>query len=44
LDFLKRRFQNVTDRTLRYDLKQLEKEGLIKKLGITRGAHYAEAI
>jgi len=41
LDFLKRRFQKINARTLRYDLKQLEKQGFIVKLGTTKGAHYA---
>jgi len=40
LDAIKRRFLKVPGRTLRYDLKQLEKEGFINKIGTTRGAMY----
>ena len=39
-DFLARRFRAVAPSTLHYDLKQLIKEGYIKKLGSTRGAVY----
>ena len=39
-DFLKRRFVNVPDSTLHYELQQLIKVGLILKLGRTRGALY----
>ncbi len=35
-----RRFLKVPGRTLRYDIKQLEKEGFITKIGATRGALY----
>lgn len=37
---IKRRFSRVNDRTLRYDLKKLQDQGLIRKLGTTRGAYY----
>ena len=37
---VKRRFAKVNARTLRYDLKKLQDQGLIKKLGTTRGAYY----
>lgn len=37
---IQRRFLKVPARTLRYDIKQLKKEGLIKKIGTTRGALY----
>ena len=37
---IQRRFLKVPARTLRYDIKQLEKQGLIKKVGTTRGALY----
>ncbi len=40
-DFIRRRFFNVPSSTLRYDLLQLRKQGLIKKLGQTRGVRYA---
>jgi len=37
---VKRRFAKVNARTLRYDLKKLQDQGLIKKLGTTRGVYY----
>lgn len=40
LDMIKRRFFKIPERTLRYDLKQLEKQGYIVKVGTTRGAMY----
>lgn len=40
LDFISRRFVTTPDTTLRYDLQQLQKAGLIKKLGTTRGVLY----
>lgn len=40
-DFIKRRFANVNERTLRFDLKKLVDAGLARKLGTTRGVHYA---
>lgn len=39
-DQIKRRFSNVNERTLRYDLKKLQNQNLIKKLGTTRGVYY----
>lgn len=39
-NFLARRFPGVNDKTLHYDLKKLIDQGLITKLGITRGALY----
>jgi len=39
-DQIKRRFMNVNGRTLRYDLKKLQEEGFIQKLGTTRGVYY----
>lgn len=39
-DILRRRFMAVNARTLRYDLKQLQNAGLIKKLGTTKGVYY----
>ena len=39
-DFLHRRFAAVSGRLLRYDLKKLQNAGLVKKLGVTRGAAY----
>lgn len=40
LDRLQRRFLKIPGRTLRYDLKSLEKDGYISKIGSTRGAFY----
>lgn len=37
---IKRRFRRVNERTLRYDLKKLADQGLIRKLGSTRGVYY----
>lgn len=39
-DFVRRRFQNISPSNLHYDLQQLIKKGLVKKLGSTRGAIY----
>lgn len=39
-DQIQRRFLKIPARTLRYDIKQLEKQGLIRKIGTTRGAMY----
>ena len=39
-DQIKRRFAKVNDRTLRYDLKQLQNQGLIRKRGTTKGVYY----
>jgi Fic family protein len=39
-DQIRRRFLKVNERTLRYDLKKLQDQRLIKKLGNTRGAIY----
>lgn len=39
-DQLRRRFLGVNERTLRYDLLQLQKAGLIKKRGTTNGVYY----
>jgi len=40
LDVLRRRFSKVSPRMIRYDLKKLEEEGFIIKIGSTRGAVY----
>jgi len=40
-DFIRRRFVNVPDSTLHYELQQLMKHGFIKKLGVSRGALYS---
>jgi Fic family protein len=37
---IQRRFLKVPARTLRYDIKQLEKEGFVDKIGATRGVLY----
>jgi len=39
-DSIRRRFTKVTARMIRYDLKKLEEQGFIIKLGTTRGAVY----
>lgn len=39
-DFLRRRFMAVNERTLRYDLKQLQNQGFIRKRGTTKGVYY----
>lgn len=39
-DTLRRRFQTINERTLRYDLKKLTDAGLVRKLGTTRGVYY----
>lgn len=39
-DTIKRRFAKVNERTLRYDLKKLANQRLIRKLGTTRGVYY----
>lgn len=39
-DYLYRNFAGTPASTIRYDLKELQKAGLIKKLGTTRGALY----
>ncbi|MBI4029406.1 MAG: Fic family protein [Candidatus Blackburnbacteria bacterium] len=39
-DFIRRRFLAVNERTLRYDLRQLANDGLIKKRGSTKGVYY----
>lgn len=39
-DTIRRRFLSVNERTLRYDLKKLAYQGLIKKRGTTKGVYY----
>lgn len=39
-DRIRRRFTQVNERTLRYDLKSLQDEKLIRKLGTTKGVYY----
>lgn len=39
-DFIRRRFVKVNERTLRYDLMQLCKNGFVQKMGTTRGVYY----
>lgn len=39
-DTLRRRFLKVNERTLRYDLKKLQDQGLIRKRGTTKGVYY----
>jgi len=41
-DQIKRRFIDVNERTLRYDLKKLQDQNFIQKLGTTRGVYYRE--
>jgi len=40
MDSIRRRFLIVSPRMIRFDLKKLEEEGLIIKVGATRGAMY----
>ena len=40
MDSIRRRFLKVSPRMIRYDLKKLEEQGYIIKLGTTRGAMY----
>lgn len=42
-DQIKRRFANVNERTLRYDIKKLQDQGLVRKRGTTRGVYYEVA-
>jgi predicted HTH transcriptional regulator len=44
LDQIKRRFSNVNERTLRYDLKKLQEQNLIRKLGTTKGVYYTKKV
>lgn len=37
---LRRQFLGISERTLRYHLKRLQNQGLIKKRGITKGVYY----
>jgi Fic family protein len=39
-DFIRRRFFNVNPKTLHYDLKKLQEQNLIVKVGATRGVVY----
>lgn len=39
-DSIKRRFSAINERTLRYDLKKLQDDGFITKLGTTKGVFY----
>lgn len=39
-DFIARRFLSVNQKTLHYDLQQLQKGGLVQKIGRTRGSRY----
>ena len=41
-DFIRRRFLAINPKTLHYDLKQLQNQGFIRKLGVTRGSVYKE--
>lgn len=43
-DTIRRRFLAVNERTLRYDLKKLQDQGLIKKRGNTKGVYYEIAL
>jgi Fic family protein len=40
-DSIKRRFSEVNERTLRYDIKKLTDAKFVKKLGNTRGVYYS---
>lgn len=39
-DFISRRFFNINPKTLHYDLKKLQDQNLITKVGVTRGVVY----
>lgn len=39
-DSLRRRFLGINERTLRYHLKRLKDQGLIRKRGTTKGVYY----
>lgn len=39
-DQIRRRFRDVNERTLRYDLKKLQDQGLVRKRGTTKGVYY----
>jgi len=39
-DFIYRRFASVNPKTLHYDLQKLQKDNLIKKIGVSRGVTY----
>lgn len=39
-DQIRRRFNKISDRMLRFDLKKLHDAGFIKKLGTTKGVYY----
>lgn len=39
-DQIRRRFLDINERTLRYDLKKLQDQGLIRKRGATKGVYY----
>ncbi len=41
MDFLKRRFRKIPERTLQNDITQLIEAGYVKKMGTTRGVRYA---
>ena len=41
-DFIQRRFVGTPSSTLHYDLQQLIKKGLVRKLGKTCGVKYVE--
>lgn len=43
-DTIKRRFMSINERTLRYDLKKLADQGLIRKRGTTKGVYYAPLV
>ena len=42
-DQIRRRFAKVNERTLRYDLKKLADQGLVRKRGATKGVYYEPA-
>lgn len=39
-DMVRRRFTKVNERTLRYDIKKLSDQGLVRKRGTTKGVYY----
>jgi DeoR/GlpR family transcriptional regulator of sugar metabolism len=42
-DFITRRFSGVNQKTIHYDLNQLQKQGFAQKIGKTRGSVYKTA-
>lgn len=39
-DFIRRRFPSINEKTLHYDLSQLQHQGFVQKIGVSRGVVY----